>query len=134
MQKTIVINLNVVMGWFIAAVVVTGFTVMVGCLVGAFSYWPTEVTQLQPVVLADGQTAIEMTCRDVPGSFMQLLETTDERVAKYYTLDGSEWLMEDFSGIELKDLQKALRSLHRQWLNDHKPPIQILNADTVTVD
>jgi len=91
-KKTIVINLNVVMAWLIVALIVTGLTATVGYYLGAFSYWPTEVKQLQPVVLADGQTAIEMTCRDVPGSFMQLFGTSDERVVKYYTLDGSEWL------------------------------------------
>ena len=133
MKKTIVINLNVVMAWLIVALIVTGLTATVGYYLGAFSYWPTEVKQLQPVVLADGQTAIEMTCRDVPGSFMQLFGTSDERVVKYYTLDGSEWLMEDFSRTEnLDELQKALQCLHRQWLHDHKP--QIRNADAVTVD
>lgn len=135
MNKTLVIDLRVVGKWTAIGLLILGFAALIGLGTSAFWYWPTEVMQLQPVILADGQTAIEMTCRDVPGSYMQLFGMNQERVANYYSLDGgSEWLLEDFSGVTIDYLKDDLRSLHRKWLLEHKP--QVLNAgvDAVTAD
>ncbi len=127
MNKTLVIDLRVVGKWFGLLVAAIGFAALIGLPTGAFWYHPSEALELQRVVLADGQTAIEITCRDAPGSYMRLFGTTEGRVAKYYSLDGgNEWLLEDFGEITVDPIKNALRSFHRQWLLSHKP--QVLQA------
>ena len=118
-NKTIVVDLQVLGQLFGFALLIIGLVAFMGWGVGAFEYYPVEVLDLYPVILADGRTAIEMTCRDVPGFYMQLFGITEERVSKYYRLDGgTQWLFDDFSKVQVAS---SLTNLHRHWLRTHTP-------------